>query len=353
LYHWRAIPGSCAGTLTAKPYALARQLQAISDHLDRQGIDNVKVFTGNSGEIRAVWPAKGRKVSIIVPTRDKVGFVKKCLASLLERTTYNDFEIILVDNGSKEKATHDYYQVLGREPRVRIIDYNAPFNYSHANNLGAEHAQGELLLFLNNDTEALVPDWLEELARWAEQPRIGVVGAKLLYPDSTIQHAGLVIGMDGQVGPVFQGANNDHQGIFGSVQWYRNYTTVSGACMMIPRRVFDQVGGFDESYLLAHSDVEICLRIALLGLRIVYTPFAVLRHYEGRTRFNHVPLEDHQLAYQQMQQRVAAGDPYFNPNLSYVSAIPRLKEKSEEDRLLRLQRFLRESGVTQHRAKSA
>jgi GT2 family glycosyltransferase len=345
LYHWRQVPRSCSrGDYVVKPYAREAQVKAVAGHLRRMGIQGAKVSHLDTGKIRAIWPTQGKKVSIIIPTKDRVNFLEKCLSSILKKTTYHNFEIVVVDNGSREKATHQYYDKLQGDGRIRIIDYTAPFNYSRANNLGAGAAAGEFFLFLNNDTQVLTPDWLEEMVRWAELPEVGAVGTKLLYPNDTIQHAGIVLGLDGIAGHVFAGAVSDHLDLFGSVDWYRNYSAVTGACLMISRGVYTRVCGFDEAYQLGYSDVEICLRVQDQGYRVVYTPFAPVRHYEGKTRSNYAPLMDYYRGYAHVRGRVEAGDPYFNPNLSYASAMPKVANRTEETRLARLQRMLREQG---------
>jgi GT2 family glycosyltransferase len=205
-----------------------------------------------------------------------------------------------------------------------------------------------ILLFLNNDIEALTPDWLEEMVRWAERPEIGAVGAKLLTPRGTIQHAGVIMGMGAYAGHIFLEAPGDASGIFGSVNWYRNYSAVTGACMMMRRKVFEETGGFDENYELALSDVEICLRIRARGYRIVYTPFARLVHYEGSTRAGYIPAKDLSLGYLHMRPYVQAGDRHYNPNLSYAGPIPALLPRGEATRLERFERFFQyyaETGV--------
>ena len=342
LYHWRQAAGSTAGRQFAKPYVFERQQRCVAEHLQRQGIAGTTTRLDRQGVLRVLWPARGSIVSIIIPTKDKVELLRPCLDSLLELTAYRNFEVVLVDTGSREEQTRTYYAHLSTDPRVRIVDYPGKFNYSAANNFGAKHASGELLLFLNNDIEVLDADWLEELVRWAELPEIGVVGAKLLYPDGSIQHAGVIIGMEGHASHLFWGAREGYSGLFGSVEWYRDYLAVTGACMMMRRALFDEVGGFDEQYELAFSDVEICVRIASRQYRNLYTPFARLRHHEGGSRGQHIPANDLLRGYQHLRRFVEAGDPYFNPNLSYLSRLPMLARRGEESRGDRLRRV---SGV--------
>lgn len=342
LYHWRQIPNSCAGYDHAKPYAVRAQRTAIAAHLRRVGIPHPRVTSPAPGILRSVWPTAGRKVSIIIPTKDKAAVLRRCLLSILKGTAYADFEVLLIDNGSTEPETRAYYETLRAEARVRIVDYARPFNYSAANNFGVRHASGDLLLFLNNDTEVLEADWLEELVRWAERPAIGAVGTKLLYANAAIQHAGVIMGLGGHAGHLFAGVAHDYEGLFGSVNWYRNLLAVTGACIAMRREVFERIDGFDEGYELAFSDVEICLRLVERGYRIVYTPFAALRHYEGQTRADYVPPADHARAYERMASLVDAGDPYFHPCLSYASPIPMVRRPHEEPRLDRLRRLVRQ-----------
>jgi len=307
--------------------------------LKRIGTASPKAFAPLPGILRCVWPTRGHKVSIVIPTKDKLPVLRRCVKSILRLTKYPDYEILLIDNNSTEKSTRAYYESLRAHTNIRVIDYPAPFNYSAANNLGARHATGDFLLFLNNDTEVLQADWLEELARWAERPGVGAVGTKLLYPNGTIQHAGVIVGLMCHAAHVFAKLERDHQGLFGSVNWYRNYLAVTGACVMIARDIFEKIGGFDEAYELVFSDVEICLRLVEHGYRIVYTPFAALNHYEGLSRANRIPPADFHRASRHMVDIVESGDPYFNPNLSYNCEVPLPRSPHEESRLDRLQRI--------------
>lgn len=341
-YHWRQVKGSAARAADAKPWAFAAQARCIQAHLKRRGIQQPKLVFPSLGCVRVIWPISGAKVSIIIPTRDKVDLLRACLASILARTEYPDYEVILVDTGSVREETRRYYQELASEARVRIIRYVGPFNYSAANNLGAREARGQLLLFLNNDTEVVETDWLAELAGWAEQPGVGIVGCKLLRPDGTIQHAGIIMGLEGHGSHVFDGDPENHYGPFGSSEWYRNYQAVTGACMMLRRDVFEKLQGFDEAYQVGYSDIEICLRAASSGYRVVYTPFARLRHYEGGTRGLSLPPSDVLRAYFRMLPAVRAGDPFFSPNLSYVRRRPAVAQAGAESRDERLLRILTE-----------
>jgi GT2 family glycosyltransferase len=338
LYHWRQVVGSTAGAFNAKAYVFENQLRCVQDHLHRSGLKQVETRFEAPGYLRALWPPASKKVSIIIPTRDKVDYLKRTIDSLLRHTDYPAFEIILVDNDSSQPETLKYYEKLRLDSRVTILDYREKFNFSRANNIGARHAAGEILLFLNNDMEILHADWLEEMVRWAERPEIGVVGAKLLYPDNTIQHAGVIVGMEGHASHVFYGAREKEGGVFGSVDWYRNFTAITGACMMLRREVFESIGGFDEKYILAFSDIELCIRAIDHGYRVMYTPYARLHHYEGRSRGDHIPSNDIRVGIEDFKPLVERGDPYFNPNLSYLERMPTVAPLDEEDRLFRLLR---------------
>ena len=323
LYHWRMLPSSAAtGVAAGKPWAVDVQPRVVAGHLKRIGLADVTAKLFAPGRFQLIWPVRDEKVSVIIPTRDHFKLLRRCVGSLLMHTAYRNFEVLVVDTGSTDRRVLDYYSELARQPHMRILQFEGEFNYAAVNNLGARHATGDHLLFLNNDVEVLEPDWLEEMLRWSQRREVGAVGAKLLYPEGTIQHAGVVLGL----GHLFAGAPEDYNAsLFGGPNAYRNFSAVTGACLMTRREVFEQVRGFDEGYAIAFNDVDLCLRIAKAGYRIVYTPFARLRHEEGATRANYVPHEDHALIGQRMHAIVAAGDPYFNPNLSLNSHVPRLK----------------------------
>jgi glycosyltransferase involved in cell wall biosynthesis len=248
----------------------------------------------------------------------------------------------LIDTGSVETETLDYYRTLVVEPRIRLIHYTGEFNYHKVNNLGANLAKGDLLLFLNNDTEAIDPDWLEELVGWAERPGVGVVGTKLLYPGGEIQHAGIIIGVEGHGSHIFERLPEHAYGPFGSTDWYRNYMAVTGACMLLPRKVFEALGGFDEVYRLGYGDIDLCLRAVAAGYKVIYTPFAPMLHREGGTRGFSLPPSDVLRASVRIMPEIRHGDAYFNPNLSYSYRQPTFARPSEESREARILRILKE-----------
>ncbi len=352
LYHWRQISGSTAAARTAKSWVFERQLASVRKHLERSGTAGVEASFAQPGFLRVTWPPSGQRVSIIIPTKDKVEYLQRCLHSILHLTDYPDYEVVLIDTGSHRPDTLQYYQTLKDEARVHLHHYSGAFNYSAANNLGTQYASGDLFLFLNNDTEILEKDWLEELARWVERPDVGIVGTKLLYPDNTIQHAGVIVGLQGHASHIFWGAQERQGTIFGSVDWYRNYMAVTGACMMTRRDLFEEIGGFNEDYILTFSDIEFCMRAYQQGFRVVYTPYARMRHHEGRSRGDFIPANDILVGYEQFHETVQAGDPYYNPNLSYASRMPALKPKAEENRIARLDRIValrtQETGPKNH-----
>jgi GT2 family glycosyltransferase len=308
----------------------------VEAHLERMGITGAKASIPWLGTIQVKWPATGSQVSIIIPTKDHTKYLKRCITSIQELTNYQNYEFIIVDSGSHEEDTQQYYSNINQIANIHFTNYSGEFNFSAALNLGAIHAQGDILLFLNNDTEVIDADWLDELVRWAERPEIGIVGAKLLYPDRTIQHAGIVLGMEGHGSHVFGGVREGHHGPFGSGDWYRDYTAVTGACMAMRREVFNKIGGFDEHYQLVFSDIEICLRVIEAGYRVVYTPFARLIHHEGMTRFRYIPTHDIMLGYTHTIDAIENGDPFYNPNLSYSVRVPTLRRPDEESPVERL-----------------
>jgi GT2 family glycosyltransferase len=234
-----------------------------------------------------------------------------------------------------EPATEALYQHFQTDPRFQTVHYREPFNFGKACNLGARHANGEFLLFLNNDTEILHADWLDRMMQWFELPATGVVGAKLLYPDGSIQHAGVIVGMGGLAAHVFNRLEEHTSTIFGSDDWFRNYAAVTGACMLVRKDLFDQAGGFDEKFQLNWSDVDPCLKIRKAGHRIVYTPLARLIHHEAASHQKRIPRSDFVRAGEKWLAAINAGDRYFNPNLSYGHAIPHLLlDRSHTSRMM-------------------
>lgn len=271
------------------------------------------------------WPVRGQPlVSIIVPNRDAAAVITQCVNGLLHGTRYRHLELVIVDNGSVEPEVIELYRSLEREGRTVIVPFDRPFNFSAACNVGAAAARGDLLLFLNNDIEVVQADWLDELVRWAQLPPIGIVGAKLLYPDRTIQHAGVVFGL-GLVGHIFSRAAEGSSTLFGSPESYRNYLAVTGACQMMRRDVFERLGGYDERFRLSFSDVVLCMESWKAGYRVVYTPYARLVHHESYTRKREDSPHDMELLARYLRTTGFVEDPYCHPDLNPQSLVPALR----------------------------
>lgn len=320
---------------------------AIESHLARLGTSAARVTIGMPGVVRVSYPIDNTLVSIIIPNRNHLRFIESCISSIMEKSTYPNYEILLVDNQSDEAEVQAYYDLLAEDNRIRLLSYPHPFNFHAINNWAASKAQGDVLVFLNNDTEVITADWLEELAGCALRPDVGVVGAKLLRPNGKIQHVGMILGLMGHASDICEDAEDHAHTIFGSVDWYRDYHAVTGACMATRKEVFDRLGGFDETYVVGYGDIDLCLRAKRLGYRVVYTPFAVLTHHEGGTRKLWLPRSDVLRATMKMWSAVEAGDSYFNPNLSYHSRLPVFSLPQEEGRRERLLRILQEFGLVE------
>ncbi|MGB8213939.1 MAG: glycosyltransferase family 2 protein [Anaerolineales bacterium] len=305
-----------------------QECQVIERHLMRIGIkSNITVTRDQETRIR--WEFEQPSVSIIIPTKNKFNLLKNLIDSLFKLTEYKRFEVILVDNGSDEEDLKSYYSKIIKEYPLRIINYHEKFNYSRANNLGASLPNSDLLLFMNNDMEIIHSDWLTELCQWAMLPNIGVVGAKLLYDDNSIQHAGIILGLQGFVGHLYRNAPEHYHGLAGSVDWYHNFYAVTGACQMIRKSLFDEIGGYDEGFQLVFSDVELCLRVINKGYRILFTPNAELKHLEGKSRGNETPKNDNLLGYKVLKEWIIKDDPFFSQNLTYTT-IPKCKIGGED-----------------------
>ncbi len=259
-------------------------------------------------------PVGDTLVSIIIPTRDRCDLLKQCVDSIENHTRHVRFEIIVADNGTTDRATLRYLDTLAH--RHRVFRYPGVFNYSAVNNEGVKQATGAYLLFLNNDTEVLTVDWLSDMVGQAQRPEVGAVGAKLLYSDGRIQHAGVVLGVCGVAGHAFRHCPNAHPYYHGLSDSMRSCSAVTGACLMVSRTLFDQVGGFDEHLPVEFNDVDLCLRIRQQGYRIVYDPAVVLYHHENATRKGRLSPSDEKRFIEQWGNLLVKGDPYYNPNLT-------------------------------------
>ncbi len=324
LYHWRAHAGSTAtADLNIKPYAMLAGERALNDHFKRIGMNAKAQFVGHGYRVRHRLPQPVPKVSIIIPTRNKVELVRVCVESIREKSTYPNYEILLMDNGSDDPEALAYFAEQAKAPDFRVIRDDSPFCYSAINNLGASQASGEVLCFLNNDIEVISLDWLEELVSQACRPGIGAVGAKLLYPNTTIQHAGVVLGIGGWAGHAHKGFSLYAHGYVGRASLASNFSAVTGACMAVQKKHFDRVGGFDDVNLkVACNDVDLCLKFTEIGLRNLYTPFASLFHHESATRgYEDTPEKKarFQKEVDHMWKRwptLMANDPAYSPNLT-------------------------------------
>lgn len=326
LYHWRKHAGSTAEASAAKPKSWEAGRRAIAQSLERRQIAAQVELADYPNTYRVRYPIAGTpKVSIIIPFRDEPALLDSCVASVLATCGYQRIELLLVDNGSVQPETAALLQRLSAEdPRVRVLRHDVPFNYSAINNWAARQADGDHLLFLNNDVQAISQDWLVAMLEHSQRAEIGVVGARLLYPDDTVQHAGVIIGLGGVAGHSHLFQHRDHPGYFGRSRLIQNTSAVTFACAMTPARVFQRLGGLNETELtIAFNDVDYCLRARELGLRVVYTPYAELYHHESKSRgaestpekqrrFN-AEIEFMQRRYRDLLQR---GDPYYNPHLS-------------------------------------
>jgi len=286
-------------------------------------------------------PADPPRVTIVIPTCDQVGLLRNCLNGILRRTAYPALDLVVVDNLSKRPDTLAYLNVMRRDPRVTVLMDKRPFNWGSINNLGVRHASGDILILLNDDTEVIHADWVWELVRQTIRPDVGVVGAKLLYPDDTIQHAGIVLGPKGHSMHRFRGLKATDRGYGDALAAVRSVSAVTGACMAFRRDVFDKVGGIEEASLrVTWSDVDFCLRARAHGYRVIWTPFARLKHIELATRGADVTPEKLARVHQEHDYMLttwpclAHEDPFFNPNLALeegetrLAGMPRLDDRT-------------------------
>lgn len=329
LYHWRTHTASTASGMTIKPYAEKAAVAALNDALARRGEKGtVAVNEGVGGSYVVRYSiAEPDLVSVIVPTRDHGADVERCLSSLFERTRYPHFEVVLLDNGSTDASSLEIFETWRRREaaRFKILRYDAPFNFSAINNYAVrEAAAGKYVLLLNNDTEVLGEDWMSAMVEQAQRPAIGAVGAKLLYDDDRIQHAGVVLGIGGIAGHSHKYFPKDSNGYFATPQIVSNVSAVTAACLMVRRLVFDEVGGFDEDLQIAFNDVDFCMRIGSLGYRNVYLPHVVLYHYESKSRGLEVTKEQQarfkrEIDFMERRWKFSKlRDPYYNPNLTLL-----------------------------------
>ena len=324
LYYWRAHNNSVAGNIDAKQYAIDAAKNAITAHLKRINIHANVINAEITGMYRVQYKLINTpKISIIIPNKDTLPYLKKCINSILSVSTYPNYEIIIVENNSKNKETFDYYKYLSDDKRINIITWNDVFNFSAICNFGVKHAQGEYCLLLNNDTEVINGNWLEEMLMYAQRDDVGAVGAKLFFPDETIQHAGVILGIGGFAGHSHKGFPRHSHGHMGRLKIVQNVSAVTGACLMTKVSLYKQLNGLDEDFVVSINDVDFCLRLRERGLLIVFTPYAELYHYESKSRgYEDTPekinrfLHEYTLYKNRWEKVLQKGDPYYNPNLT-------------------------------------
>lgn len=325
LYYWRAHANSVAEDVGAKPYVIDAAKRAIHDHLERVGLKGEVLDTPVPSMYRLRYEIIGNPlISIIIPNYENKTTLQTCLNSIFEKSTYRNFEVIVIENNSKSSEIFDYYrEIQSRWRNVKVITWNGPFNYSAINNFGVQSSGGEHILLLNNDTEVISPDWIQEMLMYSQRGDVGAVGAKLYYPDNTVQHAGLGIGLLSLAGHLHRNFERSSPGYMGRLIYAQNLSGVTAACMMIRRTVWNKIGGLDESLAVTFNDVDMCMRIRAAGYLIVWTPFAELYHYESKSRGQDDNPEKEARFHGEVarfQERwkaeLAAGDPYYNPNFS-------------------------------------
>ena len=307
--------------------------EIITKYLNRKGLKNVVAQSQNFGA-RFSWKSDHPSVSVVILTKNHHTMLKSLMDSMLSYQYVQQVNLIIIDNNSDDPSTLAYYKELSKNPEIKIVPYSRSFNYSEAINLGAANSDSDLILFMNDDMRIISANWLSELTQWAILPEVGVVGAKLIRANRTIQHAGIIMGLTGYVGHIYHNAPEKYFGLWGSVDWYRDIMAVTGACQMMRRELFNQVDGYDENYRLAFGDIDFCIRVHELGYRNIYNPHALLCHYEGQSRGYTTPVEDILHGYEKFEKYLINNDPNFSPNLTYTK-IPRCNQEfqSEEDRI--------------------
>jgi GT2 family glycosyltransferase len=328
MYYWRSHAGSVASDISAKSYAIEAAKGAVAAHLTSQGFKNFEITSTKAFEtiFQIKYEILGNpKVSIVIPNKEHLEDLTRCITSILERSTYDNYEIIVVENNSVSEEIAAYYNKIQENPAVRVITYKGEFNYSKINNLGVSKAEGEYVLLLNNDTSVITPDWIEELLMYAQRKDVGAVGAKLYYEDRTIQHAGVVLGLGAHRTAGHSHYRVDHRnlGYMGRLCYAQNVMAVTGACLMMRKALYEELGGLDEAFAVALNDVDLCVRAWKAGRVNVFTPFAELYHYESASRGTDLTgagaeryEKESALFRERWKELLEQGDPYYNPNFS-------------------------------------
>ncbi len=323
LYHWRIMPGSTALNGSEKPYAMLAGERAINDHFARIGIKAKSEIVGHSYRIHYEIPDNQPLVSLIIPTRNGYKLIKQCVESILKKTSYKNYEILIIDNNSDDRKTIDYLESFENNPIVKVIRDEGVFNYSAINNRAVKASSGSIIGLVNNDIEVISPDWLTEMVSLAIQKDVGAVGARLLYPDSTLQHGGVILGIGGVAGHAHKYIDYTDKGYFGRGGLCQSFSAVTAACLIVRKTIYEQVGGLDEENLaVAFNDVDLCLKIRSIGFRNVWTPYAELYHHESATRGAEDTAEKKErfkgeVAYMQRKwANIIEHDPAYSPNLT-------------------------------------
>ncbi len=349
LYYWRSHAGSVASDINAKSYAIDAAKGAVAAHLTICGFEQFKIESSRAFEtifrIRYHLTEKPL-ISIVIPNKDHIDDLRRCIDSITTKSSYEAYEIIVVENNSTDSETFSYYETLKKHPVIKVVTYEGEFNYSKVNNFGAGFAKGEYLVLLNNDTEVVTRSWLEELLMYAQRKDVGAVGCMLYYADYSIQHAGIVLGLGAHrtAGHSHYKMSKDNLGYMGRLCYAQNVSAVTGACMMTRKALYDEVGGLSEEFAVALNDVDYCLKLRKKEYLNVFTPFAELFHYESKSRGLDVSTEatkenaarydkESELFREKWKDVLEAGDPYFNPNFSldYSNFVLRGNPKSMVD----------------------
>lgn len=325
LYYWRAHKNSVAQDVAAKPYTVTAAKKALAAHLERCGLKGEVLDSSVPTTYHIKYEIdENPLISVIIPNKDHTDDLDICLKSLYEKSSYKNFEVIIVENNSTEKETFEYYEkIKQRYENLKVVIWTGIFNYSAINNFGVSYAKGEYILLLNNDVEIINGSCLEEMLMFAQRKDVGAVGAKLYYSDDTVQHAGVILGLGGTAGHAHKHFGRSHPGYAARASIAQNLTACTAACLMMRRDVFDEVGGLDESFEVAFNDVDLCMKIREKGYLIVFTPYAELYHYESKSRGNDDTPEKLERFHGEVrrfemkwQKQLDDGDPYYNPNLT-------------------------------------
>lgn len=343
LYFWRSHPNSVAKNLSSKTYAVDAGIRAVKDNIKASGYDcEVESSWVLPTIYRIKYELKEQPlVSIIIPNMNHMQDLKRCISSIVSKSTYQNYEIIIVENNSYEESIFDYYEQLEKCNNIHVVNYHGVFNYSDINNFGAEYAKGKYFILLNNDTEVITPSWIEEMLMYAQRDDVGAVGTKLYYPDGTVQHAGVIVGLGGIAGHTHIKNDKMDPGYMGKMYFAQNLSAVTAACMMVSRDLFEELGGLDCGFAVAFNDVDLCMRIREKGLLIVMNPYAELYHYESKSRGSDVAPKNIERFKKEIElfenkwgdSILKNGDPYYNPNFSLLNDYEILYDKINEDKM--------------------